>query len=428
MINQNIAMKKNLIYLFVSFIILSCAQKKTSKENTSFAQFESLNDSLTVDLKTLYEQGGIKGFSVAIVNQDTILYEKGFGFSDVGKKIDHTEHTVQNIASVSKTLIGVALLKAQEMGKLKLEDPVNKYLPFEVYNPYYPEDSITIKHLATHTSAIQDSDLYSEKSYIVKNADELELAKSIPSSEEFNAPDSAMPLEDFLKNFLSEGGAWYQKGNYLNKKPGALYEYTNVGATLAAYIIEVSTGKTYAEFTKEHILSPLKMTSSGWTYDDIDMSKYTKLYTVDGKEIPYYTLVTYPDGGLMTSMADMGKYLSELIRGYSGEGKLLSKESYAQIFSELLSEDNFEEERDTDRDFDDEYNSGLFIGYTPIGYIGHMGGDPGVSTFMFFNPKTKIGKLLFVNTDLDQKGADQFYEVWDKLGEYEVRLNQSLPE
>ncbi|MEM9391227.1 MAG: serine hydrolase [Bacteroidota bacterium] len=138
-------------------------------------------------------------------------------------------------------------------------------------------------------------------------------------------------------------------------------------------------------------------------------------YTLTSSRVPY------PDGGLITSINDMAIYLSELIKGYSGQGELLSKTSYDQIFAALLSEKNFEE-RDTDRPFDDEYNAGIFMGHTPIGYLGHMGGDPGVSTFLFFNPQTRIGKLLFINTDLDANGAKQFYAIWDKLGEYEMKL------
>ena len=102
----------------------------------------------------------------------------------------------------------------------------------------------------------------------------------------------------------------------------------------------------------------------------------------------------------------------------------MSKESYSLFFSKFLSESNFKEGRDTERPFDDEYNSGLFIGHTPNGQIGHTGGDPGVSSFMFFNPDTGIGKLLFINTDLNQNTADQFFAIWDTLTSYEQRFDE----
>lgn len=412
-----------MLYLVLGTFALACGEKK----GTNQAEKNSvvvLKDSLTHELNVLLQKGTIKGFGVAIVNQDTTLYAKGFGYAKLKAKIPYTQNTLQNIASVSKTMIGVALLRAQEMGKLRLEDPVNDYLPFKVINPNHPKDPVTIHHLATHTSSIQDGDTYGAKSYILQKSDELELAKSLPSSQEFNMPSDEVAMETFLENFLTADGAWYDTTNYLKTRPGERYEYTNVGATLAAYIIERATGETYSDFTTEHIIQPLGMEATGWRVADIDSTQLTHLFTVEGNRIPDYRLITYPDGGLITSAADKAKYLSELIRGNSGKGKLLSKASYDQFFSGFLSETHFEEERDTDRPFDDEYNSGLFIGHTPIGYLGHMGGDPGVSTFMFFNPKTKIGKLLFVNTDLDKKGADQFYAIWDTLGKYEQLLRE----
>lgn len=414
-------MRQALLFTLISISIFSCKRETTVQNKTSL---DILKDSLSSELVEIQRQGSIKGFGVAIVNEDTTLYAEGFGSSNMDTKLPYTKNTLQNIASVSKTLIGISLLKAQEMGKLSLKDPVNNYLPFKVFNPFNSQDTITVEHLATHTSSIQDGDLYGKKSYILKKAEDTLRTKSIPTAEEFNAPKSDMDMDLFLKNFLSPEGEWYQQTNFLENKPGERYEYTNVGATLAAYIIEIATGTSYADFTKNHILMPLEMSSSGWNTNEVDTTHVTQLFTVDGKQIPDYKLITYPDGGLITSVADKAKYLSELIKGFSGNGGLLSEKSYKLFFAEFLSENNFEEERDTDRPFDDEYNSGLFIGHTPIGYIGHMGGDPGVSTFMFFDPKSKIGKLLFVNTDLDKKGADQFYLIWEKLSEYEKRMAQ----
>ncbi len=416
-------MKRIPLIVLLGIAFFSCKKEATIQNSSSV---EILKDSLSYELTEIQRKGVIKGFGVAIVNEDTTLYAKGFGYARVDNKKAYTKKTTQNIASVSKTLIGISLLKAQEMNKLNIEDPVNDYLPFEVFNPFYPEDTITIRQLATHTSSIQDGDLYGEKSYVLDNVKDTLRIKSIPSAEGFNAPELDMDMGAFLKSFLSKEGKWYLQTSFLENRPGERYEYTNVGATLAAYIIEKATGTPYANFTLKHILEPLEMTSSGWNSAELDTTQLTQLFTVDGKQIPKYKLITYPDGGLITSVNDKAKYLSEIIKGFSGNGKLLTEKSYKLFFNEFLSEINFEGERDTDRPFDDEYNSGLFIGHTPIGQIGHMGGDPGVSTFMFFDPNTKTGKLLFVNTDLDEKGANQFYSIWDKMGSYEKGMNEKI--
>ncbi|MEM8909883.1 MAG: serine hydrolase domain-containing protein [Bacteroidota bacterium] len=221
---------------------------------------------------------------------------------------------------------------------------------------------------------------------------------------------------------LDEKGKWYSKSVYLNEPPGKTFEYTNVGATLAAHIIEVATGEAYHDFTTKHILTPLGMNNSGWSFDKVDFSQHTKLYATEQAQIPFYSLITYPDGGLITSIDDLSQYLVELIRGYAGKGTLLTPSSYQEIFKPQLSETHFKE-RDNDRPYDDEYNAGIFMGFTPNGHIGHTGGDPGVSTFMFFNPELKIGRILMINTNLiNDKGVQQYFSIWDKLEEYQLQL------
>ena len=111
----------------VFFIILlllwfvSCRERTAKGINNN-----PIADSLTKDLNDVYKSGRLTGFSVAIVNENGTVYKRGFGYADIENKKPYTENTIQNIASISKTLIGISLLKAQELGKLKLDDPIDK--------------------------------------------------------------------------------------------------------------------------------------------------------------------------------------------------------------------------------------------------------------------------------------------------------------
>ena len=67
---------------------------------------------------------------------------------------------MQNIASVSKTLIGVSIMKLVEEDRLSLDDEANRFLPFDIVNPHFPASPILIRHLATHTSSILDDENY----------------------------------------------------------------------------------------------------------------------------------------------------------------------------------------------------------------------------------------------------------------------------
>ena len=377
---------------------------------------DSIAIKLTEELEKIYAREYINGFSVAIVNQDGTLYEKGFGYSDIKASKKYTNNTVQNIASISKTFIGIALLKAQELEKLNLDDPINKHLSFNVNNPYFPNEHITIRQLATHTSSIKDPSRYEKNGYILKEKEN----KEAKVNSNFGSPDEKMALGEFLKNILSTEGKWYKKKNFLKTKPGEIFEYSNVAAGLAALVIEKATNQSFNEFTNEHILTPLGMSNSGWSFTEVDFSKHSKLYKDKETELALYQLVNYPDGGLITSSADLGKYLTELIAGNNGNGSILNKQSYEELFRPQLTDKNYNERNESA--YNDEYNMGVFMGISAQGQIGHTGGDPGVATHMFFNTETKIGKLLIVNTDLKKEGIKEFIDIWKKLEEYETKL------
>ncbi|MEL7123762.1 MAG: hypothetical protein AAFO07_30255 [Bacteroidota bacterium] len=83
------------------------------------------------------------------------------------------------------------------------------------------------------------------------------------------------------------------------------------------------------------------------------MQQHTKLYARKDTLLPFYSLITYPDGGLITSVNDLSKYLIELIRAHSGAGMLLTQESYKELFKTQLSDNNFEE-RDAENPYNDE--------------------------------------------------------------------------
>ncbi|MGI9532251.1 serine hydrolase domain-containing protein [Lutimonas sp.] len=386
------------------------------------ASSERINsDSLSLELETITKRDHINGIGVAIVDEKGTIYEKGFGLADKGLKVPYTSESIQNIASISKTFLGLALLKAQEMGKLHLDDPINKYLPFTVKNPYHSEVPITIRQLSTHTSSIQDSKYYDQKSYVLKESlNDGQLAKT-KRPENFNPPEAYTSMGEFLQKCLDPEGEWYTKKGFLKAPPGAKFEYSNVGATLAAYVLELATGQDYGQFSKKHILEPLHMSSSGWSFDEINMEKHTVMYENIDQALPYYKLITYPDGGLITSVHDLALYLTELIKGYSGNGTILSPQSYQELFKQQLSDSHFDE-RNPDNDYNDEYNMGVFMGFSAIGNIGHSGGDPGVTTLMFFNAESKAGQLIFVNTGLDEDGFQEFVDIWLKLETYRKKL------
>ena len=411
---------RNLLPIIIIFALIISCKQKTNKIKEQSKDYSSLKDSLTSELKEIKERNNIVGFSTSIVNEKGILYNKGFGYSNIKNQREYKENTIQNIASISKTLIGISLFKAQEMGKLKLDDPINNYLPFKVINPTHPNIPITIRHLSTHTSTIMDTDNFWENTYILNKKDH---PKSVSVFRYMKPPNANTSVAKFLNSLLNDKGRLYIPENFSKEKPGEKFSYSNLGATLCALVIESATKTSYDKFTEENILIKLGMKNSGWSIKTIDSTKISKLYGNYESVLADYSILTYPDGGLLTTSSDLSKLLTELIKGYAGNGTLLNKESYKKLFENQLSENQMPQGTDA--------NFGIFLdlsnGFMEDDFktIGHSGGDPGVVAGMFFNPETGLGRILILNTDsdFDENIIPQFKEIWSKLNFYGNKLN-----
>src|SRR5690606_4181528 len=165
-------MNKILVYLIIGTLTISCNQQK-SKTVKSGKKVLTAKDSLTAELDSIQKSGKIIGFGAAMVDENGVLYTNGFGYADKETKTPYTENTIQHIASVSKTLIGISLMKAQEMGKLKIDDPIKNYLPFKVVNPSSPTETITIRHLTQHPSGINDAEQDMHHAWVLKKDQDL---------------------------------------------------------------------------------------------------------------------------------------------------------------------------------------------------------------------------------------------------------------
>lgn len=361
----------------------------------SGASAQSSSDVLTAKLSQQFAVSSFPGFCVSVVRNDTIVYQHGFGYADVQSKAPYTTKTIQPVGSVSKTVIGIALMKAVELGYFSLDTPVNNVLPFKVYNPSFPNSPLTIRQLATHTSGIVDREEVYDQTYL--------FGRSRPN----------ISLSTFLSSYLTKKGKFYSPQNFAPGRPGTSFHYSNIGATLAAYLIEVKAKMPFAVFAGKYVLQPLQMNDSGWFNHVQDTRRKATLYNPQRVPYPVYTSVTYPDGSLRSSCFDLSRYLIEIIKGYHGTSTLLlNRSSFQQMLSPQFTPQNAPSNLSKR-----EPNQGLFFVFRRDGSIGHTGSDYGVSAFLFFNPKTNIGKIFLTNVDIGEspKLARQFAEVWKTL-------------
>lgn len=345
-------------------------------------------------LEELYSQSSFPGFAVAVTSPDRTVYAAGFGWADRDGRIPFTEQTILNIGSVSKTFIGVALLQAVERDQVDLDADIDTYLPFSVRNPRFPDLPITLRQLATHTSGIEDREAIYEKAYT-------------------RGKKASMELGEYLRRYLDPDGEWFSKKGFGKEPPGKRYTYSNIGAALAAHVLEQVTGSRFDELTRKNILQPLGMADSGWSYAAIDEERHATLYE-DGKALDPYTLVTYPDGGLRTSVASLARYLSAITGdGRLGNARILQPESVRALLASQFAEGEVPKGLGKSQT-----SSGIFWAHNRSGNIGHNGGDPGITTFLSFDPDTRRGRIFFTNTMIDsQDKLADFQAIWKTLEE-----------
>lgn len=362
------------------------------------------------------DQGYLPGFATVVLSKDEVLFQKAYGYAELKDKKPYTLQSIQNIGSVSKTLIGLALMKAVEEGKLKLDDEVNQYLPFELRNPYHPDKAIRIAQLANHTSSIAEMEAY-ERSYVLKEPfsyQKGEIGRGEFKEMEFYARNQEMEMGDFLKEILSKGGKYYKKKNYRKDAPGETYSYSNAGATLAAYILERVYEMPYHELTRKLVLEKLEMHASDWSFDRVEGGKLSDLHFNNQQVIPKYSLITYPDGGLLSNAKDLTSYLQALMKGYYGESDFLSTASFQEIMRPHLNPGQGPRKN---------RNYGIFWEFWGNN-MGHNGGDPGAVCFIRFNKETGIGRIILTNIiPRSPMAGKSFSTIWKYLDVYGEKLS-----
>lgn len=171
--------------------------------------------------------------NILMAKNGKVVYSLSYGYADFPSRTPNSSETPFNLASISKTFTATAILQLMEKGKLKLEDPFQKYFPD------FPYPDITVKHLLTHTSGLPDLELFEP------------LIKAYPDT-----IVSSHILIDQLK-------ASHQ---VLASKPGDAFRYCNNGFVLLSLLVEKLSQQPFDVYLKEHIFRPAHMNET-FLYD-----------------------------------------------------------------------------------------------------------------------------------------------------------------
>ena len=285
--------------------------------------------------------------SVLVARDKTVLFDKGFGSANLEWTIPNSPTTKFRLGSLTKQFTAACILLLEERGKLKVDDPVKKYMA----DAPVAWEKVTIFNLLTHTSGI-------------------------PSFTDF--PDYAATEglsttpEKLVLRFRDKP---------LEFPPGEKMSYSNSGYVLLGYLIEKISGQTYSQFVQENIFEPLGMRDSGYDSNSAVILNRASGYTPSDKGVMNagYIDMTIPfsAGGLYSTTEDLMRWEQGLFGG-----KVLSPASLQKMTTP----------------FQHNYACGLVVA-TLNGHkaIEHTGGIEGFNTALTYYPEDKLTVVVLSN-------------------------------
>ncbi len=318
---------------------------------------------------------------MAIIKEGKLAFEQHLGYADKTTKRKTDINTIYHWASVTKTFTGIAIMQLRDQKKLKLSDPIIKYIPElkEMKNPYGRMSDITILHILTHSAGFRC---------------------------------------DTWPHDMDKAGTWNDLMNSMSGfkilfKPGSKFSYSNLAINFLGKTIERISDMAYEEYIKKNIFIPLNMTHSYFNNTPKKFLKYrSNNYSIrDGKTITngfdFETGVTVANGGLNAPCTDMVKYMDFLCNG----GSILKRSSLEEMWKPHLL---------IGKEGSIKLHIGLsffLLNYKKKMFIGHTGSTLGYICFMYINPKSKTGAVVNFNTAGKNKNPDT------RKGLYELRKN-----
>lgn len=298
------------------------------------------------------------------------------GFRNADSKIAFDTATITRIASITKTMTAVAIMQLYEQGKLRLDEPIQTYLP---NFPKKKEGEITIRNLLEHSSGIDG----------YKNAKEQENKIYYPT------------LSDAVSIF---------KDRDLVAAPGKTFHYSTYGYVLLGLIIEKVSGMRFASYLKANIWERAQMSKTGIESGDNVLANKSSLYHKNSRGKISAADITdlsdrVPGGGVYSTVTDSLKFGDAVLNS------TLIKES---TFKMMVENSNLKKEGNG-------YGLGWYLyGKNPdYGYVyGHNGSQTGASTFLMLLPEYKTTVVVLSNTSgAMQTVTDITIRLFDIAGE-----------
>jgi CubicO group peptidase (beta-lactamase class C family) len=325
----------------------------------------------------------IPGVSAAVVLDQEVLWQGGFGVADLERRSPATPTTLYSICSISKLFTSIALMQQRDQGRVRLDDPVAKHLAwFKIKNPAPEAGEVTVEGILTHASGLPREAAYPY----------------------WSAPSFEFPTRDQIIGAVGSEEMLY--------RPETYFQYSNLGLTLAGEIVAAASGRAYADYVRASLLDPLGLRD---TYPDMPVNERGRRlatgYSALGREgvrrsLPFYEAKGIaPAAGYASTALDLARFASWQLR-------LLSKGGKEVLEANTLRE--MHRVHFVDPDWETTWGLGFEVwrndGKT---FVGHGGSCPGYRTQLLLKPDEKIATITMTNAiDADAAAlAQQAYAI-----------------
>ncbi len=327
-------------------------------------------------------RGRLPGLAAAIVKDGELAWTGAWGEMNLAEGTPVRADTIFMVASISKAIAALAVMRAVEAGLVDLDANINDYLPFSVRHPT-SSTAITLRQLLTHTSGIRDDNAFIWGNYTY-------------------GADASEPLGDYLERYLSDTGADYADTHF-GAPPATAFEYSNMGAALTGYVIEAAAGQRFGDYCQQTIFDPMGLTDSHWWLRDTDIARTALPYRWTGSAYEtrgHYGYPDYPNGQLRTTVTDLANVLRMVIGdGRLAGARILEAASVAELSRRQIPSIDA--------------GQGLAWSYIDAGdsYLGHDGEDEGVTTDFFIRQSDQLGVVVLANGRSDDRRPFDDIEV-----------------
>lgn len=369
--------------IVLAFIIVGVAPFLLSRSDLSKTDTVSeLIGELETKTDRLLHRYAVPGAAISIIENGEVRWIGAFGYADLEQQEAVSEQTVFQVASISKSVAALGVMKLVEDGQISLFSPAEIYLSrWQLPESEFDKDDVTIQRLLSHTAGLT---LHGYPGY---------------------EPDKPLPT---LEQSLS-GISVTTTQVALFQQPGTAFSYSGGGYTLLELIMEEITGMSFTSFMDSQVLAALEMDNSSFEWQPRLRPDTAKAYDENLNPLPNYLFTEKAAAGLYSTIGDLSKFVIAGYDGYHGNPRgALAQQTMTTIYkpkADVVGLSAFIYQHT---------GLGHFINFTSDGtkLVIHDGGNDGWRSNFTLIPETGHGIVILTNGNNGTYLVNEILDAW----------------